>query len=213
MEYLPLAFAGLLGGAYLVCSLAEFLLWLFERKSSTERTPTRLRKNGQEGRGLPGIIAEDAPPDAPGSLPVGTAKKPGILIAEDHPRYRRMLKRWFCDHGFIVWGAADGREAVELHRAYAQDIGLALLDVCMPELDGPGTLVALRREAPTLPCCFMTASLTARQEALLLAQGAAHVFEKPLLLREATALIWGLINQTGRDYRACGHSPGEQPSG
>jgi CheY-like chemotaxis protein len=213
MQYLPLAFAGLLGGAYLVCSLAEFLLWLFERKSSTERTPTRLRKNGQEGRGLPGIIAEDAPPDAPGSLPVGTAKKPGILIAEDHPRYRRMLKRWFCDHGFIVWVAADGREAVELHRAYAQDIGLALLDVCMPELDGPGTLVALRREAPTLPCCFMTASLTARQEALLLAQGAAHVFEKPLLLREATALIWGFINQTGRDYRACGHSPGEQPSG
>jgi hypothetical protein len=31
MEYLPLGFAGLLGGAYLVCSFAEFLLWLFER--------------------------------------------------------------------------------------------------------------------------------------------------------------------------------------
>lgn len=153
---------------------------------------------------MPGIVAEHIPPDAPGSLPVGTAKKPGILIVEDHQLYRRMLKRWFCDHGFIVWVAADGREAVELHRAHAQDIGLALLDVSMPVLDGPGALVALRREAPTLPCCFMTASLTARQEALLLAKGAAHVFEKPLLLREATALIWGFINQTDRDDRACG---------
>jgi CheY-like chemotaxis protein len=213
MEYLPLGFAGLLGGAYLVCSLAEFLLWLFERKPSAERGPTRRQTGGQEGRGLPALIAEDAPPDAQDGSPVGTAKKPGILIADDHPLYRRMLKRWFCDHGFIVWVAADGREAVELHRAYAQDISLALLDVCMPDLDGPATLVALRREAPSLPCCFMTASLTARQEALLGAQGAAHVFEKPLLLREATGLIWGLINQTGRDTRACGHSPGEQPSG
>jgi CheY-like chemotaxis protein len=212
MEYLPLGLAGLLGGAYLVCSLAEFLLGLFERKPSAERGPTRRQAAGQEGRRLPARIAEDALPDAQEGSPVGTAKKPGILIAADHRLYRRMLQRWFCDHGFIVWVAADGREAVELHRAYAQDIGLALLDVCMPALDGPGTLVALRREAPTLPCCFMTASLTAKQEALLPAQGAAHVFEKPLLLREATALIWGFINQTGRDYRACGHTPGEQPS-
>jgi hypothetical protein len=52
-----------------------------------------------------------------------------------------------------------------------------------------------------------------RQEALLLAQGAVHVFEKPLLLREATAVIWGLIKPTRGDSRAFGHAPGEQSSG
>jgi CheY-like chemotaxis protein len=203
MEYLPLGFVGLLSGVYLVCSLAEFLLWL------SERVWTRRPTDGREGLGLPALIAEDVPPDVQEGSPVAMAKKPGILIAANHRLYRRLLKRWFRDHGFIVWVAADGREAVELHRAYGQEIGLALLDVCMPNLDGPGTLVALRRETPTLPCCLMTASLTARQEALLLAQGATHVFEKPLLLRETTALIRHLVNQTGRDSRTCGHSPGE----
>ena len=142
---------------------------------------------------MTGLIAEDAPPNAQHGWPVGATKKPGILIADDHHLYRRILKRWFRDHGFIVWVAANGREAVELHRAYARDIALALLDVCMPGLDGPGTLAAIRQKAPSLPCCFMSANLAGRQEAQLLALGASSVFEKPLLLRETTTVIWGLL--------------------
>jgi CheY-like chemotaxis protein len=209
MDYLLLAIVGLLGGAYIVCSVAEFLLWLFERKSSEDRCPIRVQTSEQEGRVLTALFSEDPGPVTQSNSYAVMGQKPGILIADDHRLYRRMLETWFREHGFIVWAAADGREAVELHRAHAKDISLALLDVCMPSLDGPGTLATLRQEAASLPCCFMTASLTAGQEALLLAQGACRVFEKPLILREATAVILDLIDRARSSPLAYGHAPGE----
>jgi DNA-binding response OmpR family regulator len=42
----------------------------------------------------------------------------------------------------------------------------------------------------------MIASLTTGQKAQLRALGAADVFEKPLLLRETTAVIWSLIQNS-----------------
>jgi CheY-like chemotaxis protein len=126
----------------------------------------------------------------------GVALHPAILIADDHDFYRKTLKRWFGDHGFTVWAAADGHQAVELYREHAKDILLALLDVRMPGLDGPGTLAALRREAPAIPCCFMTANLDDALEAQLRAAGAARVFTKPLVLREVTAVIRELIQDS-----------------
>jgi CheY-like chemotaxis protein len=125
-------------------------------------------------------------------------QKPGILIADDHRLYRKLLETWFRDHGFTVWAAADGREAVSLYRAHANEISIALLDVHMPGLDGPETLAALRQDGASIPCRFMTASLARLQEAQLLALGAAAVFEKPLLLREATAVIRDHIADDGR---------------
>jgi CheY-like chemotaxis protein len=196
MEYVPLAIMGLLALAYLFLSFAECLLWLTECISSAKRSLARTQTDGQEGRWLPSLVAENASPDTKTSSHGGTAQKPGILIAANHCRYRRMLETWFCDHGFTVWVAADGHQALEMHRAHAKDIALALLDVFMPRLDGPGTLTALQQESPTLPCCFMIANLTTGQKAQLLALGAAEVFEKPLLLRETTAIIWSLIQNS-----------------
>lgn len=203
MEYLPLIFAGLLGGAYILCSIAEILLSWFDRPSAVGGHSIRASASGRTGTGSTGLLVEASPPDPQ----AGTAQKPGILIADAHRLYRRILERWFRDHGFTVWATTDGQEAVALHRAHAKDIALALLDV--PGLDGPETLAALRQECPSIPCCFMSAHLAAREEAQLLALGAAGVFEKPLLLRETTAVIWGLINQTSHSSHSFEQAPGE----
>jgi CheY-like chemotaxis protein len=198
MEYVPLGFAGLLGSAYLLCSAAEFLLWLFECEPLRSWCSRKTQPIGQESGRL------NAPPlENPGPVPrpssqAVTSGKPGILIADDHRLYRRLLETWFREHGFTVWVAADGREAVRLHQAHAKEISVALLDVHMPDLDGPGSLAALRQDGASIPCCFMTTNLTRSQEAQLLALGAAGVFEKPLLLREATAVISALITGRGR---------------
>jgi len=39
MEYVCLGLALLLGGSYVVCSIAEFFLWIFERHVSDNFTP------------------------------------------------------------------------------------------------------------------------------------------------------------------------------
>lgn len=211
MKHLPLAFTGLLGGACLLFSIAEYLLWLLEGRRSAART-AKGRQSDRQIRS-PATLAVTEPLNDWERLPARPTGKPGVLIANDHHKYRRILKRWFTDHGFMVWEAASGVEALKLYRANSHGIGLALLNVHLPGLDGPGTLLALRRETPTLPCCFMTSSLTAPQESILLAQGAAHVFEKPLLLREATMIISSLIDREGGESCTVGRLPSEQSSG
>ncbi len=58
--------------------------------------------------------------------------------------------------GFSVWTAADGVEAVATYRQHGPQIAVVLLDVRMPVLDGPATLVQLRQLNPALCCCFMS---------------------------------------------------------
>ncbi|HXT59391.1 MAG TPA: hypothetical protein VN699_12200 [Pirellulales bacterium] len=41
MAYLTLGAAGLLGGAYLACCAAEFLLWVFEREPRSRQSSSR----------------------------------------------------------------------------------------------------------------------------------------------------------------------------
>jgi hypothetical protein len=50
MVCLPPRLCGLVDGAYLVCLLAEFLLWLLERKSSAGRGSACIRKSERDGR-------------------------------------------------------------------------------------------------------------------------------------------------------------------
>jgi FOG: CheY-like receiver len=199
MEYIALGFALLLPTAYIFCSIAEFLLWLFGREPSTERSSTKADARDQAISKLNSRFGVSLASDTLVGPQTSVAQKPGILIAEDHRLYRRTLETWFRDQGFIVWAAKNGSEAVETYRGHAKDIAIALLDVRMPGLDGPATLVALRLEAPSLPCCFMTASLADGQEAKLLAMGATSVFEKPLCLGEATAFIRHLINNSNHN--------------
>jgi len=81
--------------------------------------------------------------------------------------------------GFQVAEAASGREGVELVEKEQPDA--VILDVMMPEDDGPATL-ALLRARPALahiPVVFMTAKVMASEIARLKALGAAGVLVKP----------------------------------
>lgn len=58
-----------------------------------------------------------------------------VIVADDDPLARRMIRSALQDAGFVVVAEArNGREAVELTLYYAPDA--ILMDVVMPELDG-----------------------------------------------------------------------------
>jgi two-component system cell cycle sensor histidine kinase/response regulator CckA len=69
----------------------------------------------------------------------------------------RLLGAALPVRGFAVWLADGSDEALDLYRRHRDDIGVVLLDVLMPGLDGPATLAALRRENPELRHLFMSA--------------------------------------------------------
>jgi DNA-binding response OmpR family regulator len=69
----------------------------------------------------------------------------------------------------------------------------ALLDVSMPDMDGPTLLAALREIAPRLPVIFMTAHGREREVAALRDAGAVGVIVKPFepltLVEQIRALL------------------------
>jgi CheY-like chemotaxis protein len=129
----------------------------------------------------------------------------GVLVIDDDEPVRRLLAAGLKHHGFIVWLAANEREAVEIYKSHHTSIDLALLDVRMPGRDGPETLAALREFDPEVRSCFMTGEAGLYTQEDLLDLGALAVFRKPFRLNELAEHLIALTTPTD--------SAGEVPGG
>jgi CheY-like chemotaxis protein len=87
------------------------------------------------------MTPEESPPDAPAAF---------VLVVDDEPHVRQMAERMLTRRGFSTLGAENGEEAVRLCAAAEPPIDVVLLDLSMPGLSGPETLIALRRGRPGL---------------------------------------------------------------
>jgi CheY-like chemotaxis protein/anti-anti-sigma regulatory factor len=121
----------------------------------------------------------------------------GVLVVDDEAAVRDVLGAWLRRHGFTIWLAATGQEALALYRQHRPAIGLVLLDVRMPGLSGPATLAALRRLKREVRCCFMSGDPGPQTEESLLGLGAARVFQKPFDLGEVARAVRRLLDCPG----------------
>jgi CheY-like chemotaxis protein len=108
----------------------------------------------------------------------------GILVVDDEESVRCVLGLGMRAQGFAVWLAADAVTAVELYLGHHDAIDVVLLDVRMPDWDGPETLAALQELDPHVRFCFMSGDTGDYTQENLLDLGAAAVFQKPLRLSE-----------------------------
>ena len=120
----------------------------------------------------------------------------GILVVDDEPLLRGLLKTVLGRQGFAVWLAANGVQAIDLCQQHHDSIHVGLLDVRMPGLDGPQTMAALQEIKPKLPFCFMTGDPGIYQISDLLARGARYVFRKPFQLDEINKVVYSLAYDT-----------------
>lgn len=87
----------------------------------------------------------------PGPLPAGAT----VLVADDEPDVRTVLRLMLRRSGVGVLEAVHGREAVERVRDH-DAIDAVLLDVMMPEMTGPEALSRIRDLVPTMPAVFVS---------------------------------------------------------
>jgi len=130
------------------------------------------------------------------SAPVTKERPPGILIVDDDAAVRTMLEMGLRHHGFVVWLASHGQEALALYRCHSQEIDVVLLDVRMPGMDGPQTLAALQQINPQVRCCFVSGESGDYTQEALLALGATHYFKKPFSLSGVTQVLRQLVEKT-----------------
>lgn len=103
-----------------------------------------------------------------------------ILIIDDEPDIRRIAHLALGRVGAMdVLEAPSGAEGIRKARDARPDA--ILLDVMMPELDGPSTLAGLRShpETAAIPVIFLTAKAMISDVERLRGLGAAGVLTKP----------------------------------
>ncbi len=103
-----------------------------------------------------------------------------ILYVEDEPDIQAIAKLTLENIGqYDVELCSSGNEALASIKGFGPD--LVLLDVMMPEMDGPTTLKELRKlpEGENLPIIFMTAKVQPSEVAHYRDLGAIGVIAKP----------------------------------
>jgi len=66
-----------------------------------------------------------------------------ILVADDEQQIRSLLTAFIENEGYMVFSAANGKEAIEIVKN--NSIDLAILDVVMPEMDGITALKLIKK--------------------------------------------------------------------
>jgi two-component system KDP operon response regulator KdpE len=109
-----------------------------------------------------------------------------ILVVDDEPQIRRVLRTTLASRGYIIAEATSGEEAVEAMSGERPD--LILLDVNMP---GIGGFAACReiREQSDVPIVMLTVRNTERDKVHALDAGADDYVVKPFGIEELLARI------------------------
>ena len=86
-----------------------------------------------------------------------------ILMVDDEPRMRKLVKDFLTKNGYIVVEAGDGEEAYNIFTS-TNDISLIIMDVMMPKMDGYEACKEIRALSKNVPIILLTAKSTEKDE-------------------------------------------------
>jgi CheY-like chemotaxis protein len=90
-------------------------------------------------------------PEGSGNESYREATRRQILVVDDEPNVRVMIRRVLDEVGYRVFEAGDGLQALELVRAGPDLLDLVVSDLIMPRLNGVQLVQILSVETPELP--------------------------------------------------------------
>lgn len=116
-----------------------------------------------------------------------------VLIADDKPTGRELVRTVLENGGYEVFEASDGLEALDAAHRLRPD--LIILDLHMPGLDGFGVIKELRLDAhfATTPVVALTASAMQGDRQRALSAGFTGYITKPVSLKALRAEVERLL--------------------
>ena len=130
-----------------------------------------------------------------------TERKPKILVVDDDPKLRDLLRRYLGDNGFAVSVADGGQSMTRLWLRERFDA--LILDLMMPGEDGLQILRRLRASKDQTPVIMLTARGEEVDRIVGLELGADDYLGKPFNPRELLARIHAVLRR-----RPAGDQPG-----
>ena len=128
---------------------------------------------------LPAAPAEGPAPGATAAAALPPGHGEGVLVVDDEPAAREIVRQILARHGYRVETAASGEEALALVDRDPARIQLVITDLMMPGMDGAALLRHLRRSAPDLKAIAMTGGLSRAEMAQALEAESAEFLLKP----------------------------------
>jgi len=146
-------------------------------------------------------VAEAAPTDSN----VMTLESPRpmsgalVLVVDDEETVRTIACKVLERAGCRTLAARDGREAVEIFEAQAQEIHLVLLDLTMPVMDGEEAFRAIRAIRSEVPVILTSGYNRQDTTARFAGKGLAGFLQKPWTARGLQEVVARTLNGRGDD--------------
>jgi PAS domain S-box-containing protein len=100
-------------------------------------------------------VLEEAPHEVI-EIPIAEAAAETVLVVEDDPGIRALMRKILHRQGFMVLEAASGQESLELAREHPGPIQLLITDLMMPEMSGREVSERLRETRPDIKVVFVS---------------------------------------------------------
>lgn len=128
------------------------------------------------------------------TTPLKAVASASILVVDDDPHLREVVRYALAREGFLVREASDGQAALEQCQQQMPD--LLVVDVSMPELDG-FSLCRRLRETSDVPLLFLSSRTDELDRVLGIELGGDDYITKPFSTRELVVRVKGLLRRAG----------------
>ncbi len=148
-------------------------VWLVSRPGTGTRATIYLPR-------VAAVVGSEATVAVPARVPSAAT----VLLAEDEPVVRDLVRRVLVQAGYHVLDAFDGAHALEVSRSHDGAIDLVVTDVVMPRMGGRELADQLLTERPGLRVLFISGYANEARDLRELAGGAGEFLQKPFPPRD-----------------------------
>ena len=120
-----------------------------------------------------------------------------VLVVDDEARMRKLIKDFLVQKGFSILEAEDGEKALEVFEENKNKIGIILLDVMMPKLDGWSVLRQIRQNSK-VPIIMLTARGEEQDELFGFELGVDEYISKPFSPKILVARVEAILNRVNQ---------------
>ncbi len=118
-----------------------------------------------------------------------------VLVVDDESRMRKLVKDFLQQKDYKVLEAADGEEALHIFEENENKIGIILLDVMMPKLDGWSVLRQIRQTSK-VPIIMLTARGEEQDELFGFELGVDEYISKPFSPKILVARVEAILKRS-----------------
>lgn len=131
---------------------------------------------------FPAVMIRESAPIADPELHQGNNHL--ILVVDDEAPVRESTRIMLEDYNYQVLTAGDGIEAIETYSKHHHDIHLVLIDLMMPLMDGPTTVLTLKRINPDVEIVAMSGLSSRGMVADAANAGVQRFLSKPFMVKD-----------------------------